>query len=275
VASFVPPRETQDAAGTEASKRVADVLLLFASEPRQLGVTEVARQLGLSKAVVHRIMRSLESRQLVLADTDKRTYVLGPAAAAIGVRALKDVDLHSVALPVLRKLQFDTEETTTLSALVGTARVYLDQVVSLKEIKMTVEIGRPFPLHAGASSKAVLAFASPELRSHVLEHDLQRSLTARTIVGREKLERELDRIGDEGVATSLGERQAGAGSVASPIFDANGRVVGAISVCGPVDRFDASTVERFKPLVHAAARRISAELNMGNIESDGMQEPRK
>jgi len=245
--------------GTEAAARVADVLLLFASGPDALGVSEISRRLGLSKAVVHRILRSLASRGLVSHDAESRSYGLGPAAAALGARALAGLELRRVALPVLRRLQRETGETTTLSELVGTARVYLDQVPSLKEIKMTVEVGRPFPLHAGASSKAILAFAPPEVREHVLEGPLE-ALTPLTVTDRARLEVELGQIRESGTAVSCGERQSGAGSVAAPVIGVDGYAVGSISVCGPVDRFGEETVERMRPLVLEAARGISRVL---------------
>lgn len=257
--------------GTEAATRVADVLLLFMSGSEALGVSEISRRLGLSKAVVHRILSSLASRGLVVSDKGSRSYRLGPAAAALGARALAGLDLRRVALPVLRRLQRETGETTTLSELVGTARVYLDQVPSLKEIKMTVEIGRPFPLHAGASSKAILAFAPPELREHVLAGPLER-LTPLTPTGRSELEAELARIRESGTAVSHGERQRGAGSVAAPVIGGDGYAVGSISVCGPVDRFDEETVERMRPLVRNAACEISGILTGRILENGGRKE---
>src|SRR3954468_21774266 len=130
------------AAGTEAASRVADVLLMFASGPSALGVSEIARELRLSKAVVHRILQSLASRSLVSADPGTREYRLGPGAIALGARALRDFDLRSAARPTLRRLRDLTRETTTLSALLGDARLYLDQYESLQEIKMTVPLGR-------------------------------------------------------------------------------------------------------------------------------------
>jgi DNA-binding IclR family transcriptional regulator len=251
------PLSGTTASGTESADRVADVLLLLAAGPARLGVTEIARELGISKAVVHRILRSLLSRHLV--QMDDGAYSLGVAAAAMGARALRELDLRAIALPVLRRLQAETNETTTVSALVGTARVYLDQVVSLNEIKMTVEIGRPFPLHAGASSKAVLAAAPEELRRHVLD-TLRVRFTDRTITDRRRLEDELARITADGVAVSLGERQRGAGSVAAPVFGPDGTVTGAISLCGPVDRFTDDAIARYRPLVRAAAEEISRGL---------------
>ncbi len=246
------------AGGTLATTRVADVLLAIATSDGDVGVSALARSLGLSKSVTHRILRSLAGRGLVVARPEG-TYGVGPAAAVLGARALEDLDLRAAALPVLRRLREQTGETTTVSSLVGTARVYLDQAVSTNEVKMSVELGRGYPLHAGSTGKAILAVAPPELRAYVLGHSLPR-LTEATIVAGEELERELGRIAAEGVAVSRGERQPGAGSVAAPVYAGGGVVVGAVSVCGPVDRFGPAAVERYKPLVRAAADEVTATL---------------
>jgi DNA-binding IclR family transcriptional regulator len=248
------------ASGTVSADRVADVLLTFAGTGGSLGVSEISRRLGLSKAVGYSILRSLVSRRLLsMDDAGGGRYRLGPAAATLGARALRDLDLRENALPVLRRLQHESGETATVSELVGVSRVYLDQVSSLKEIKMTVEIGRPFPLHAGASSRTILAFASPDLRTQILDGPLE-ALTPKTIVDRAELEAKLARNTREGVAASFGERQPGAASVAAPLLAADGHAIGSISVCGPVDRFGEETVRRLKPLVRDAAREVSREL---------------
>ena len=245
--------------GTESANRVADVLLVFASEPQSLGVSEISRRLGLSKTVVHRILKSLVSRNLVAFDVKTRGYTLGAATAALGALALRDRDLRRTAMPVLRRLQQETGETTTVSEVVGTARVYLDQVPSPKEVKMTVELGRPFPLHAGGSSKAILAFGPPELRQFVLAGPLI-ALTPQTITKHVELEAELLRVETDRTAVSFGERQPGAASVAAPVIGLDGDAIGAISACGPIDRFDEETIEQLRPLVETAAQEISDSL---------------
>jgi DNA-binding IclR family transcriptional regulator len=234
---------------------------MLASGPSRLGVSEIARELEISKAVVHRILQSLVDRHLVAIDPASSTYGLGPAAAALGARALRDLDLRRIATPVLRRLQATTGETMTISALIGTSRVYLDQIVSLQQIRMEVELGRPFPLHAGASSKAILAAAPPDLRRHVLEAPLA-ALTSRTVVDAGRLRAELEAIRETGTAVSRGERQEGAGSVAAAVFGLDGSVVGAISVCGPITRFDDAAIARYQPLVKAAADEISHGMGM-------------
>ncbi len=246
-------------AGTEAAGRVADVLVAFLDGPRSRGVSEIARQLDLSKAVVHRVLQTLVQRGLLVADARTRTYHLGPCSAALGARALRDSDLRMVAMPVLRELQQLTGETTTVSALVPHGRVYLDQVEAPREIKMTVELGRRFPLHAGSSSTVILAFLPDDQVEAVLSGPLDR-LTHRTLADERDLRKRIREVRRRGYACSDGERQEGAGSIAAPVFGVDGAVMGAISVCGPAARVDAAARARFVSPLTAAADRISREM---------------
>lgn len=251
-------------AGTEAADRVADVLTLFAHGSTSVGVSEIARELGLSKAVVHRILQSLASRSFVTVNPDTREYRLGPAALALGARALRDVDLRRAARPVLRRLRDDTDETTTLSELVDDGRVYLDQIESRQEVKMTVELGRPHPLHAGASSRVILAFLPAERVKRIVDGGLP-ALSSDTITSTHALCRELAEVRRKGYATSHNERQFGAASVAAPVFNVESEVIGSLSVCGPVSRFDDATTARYAPLVKAAAEEVSRVLGWDDV----------
>ena len=247
---------TEPSGGTEATSRVADVLLMFTEGPSSLGVTRIARELGLSKAVVHRILQSLAGREMVALDPATREYRLGPAVAALGARALRDSDLRSAALPLLRRLRDELGETATLSTPVPGGRAYLDQVIGTHEITMSVELGRRFPLHAGSSGKCMLAFLEPAELDAVLAGPLE-ALTRSTIAEPDALRVELAGIRERGFAASAGERQPDAGSVAAPVFGLSGDVLGAISVCGPRFRVTDEFVATIAPRVVAAAARIT------------------
>lgn len=252
------PRPGVSPVGTEAATRVADVLLTFASGPSALGVSEIAVRLGLSKAVVHRILQSLVSRSLLRADPVTREYRLGAGVIALGSRALRDLDLRQLAGPTLRRLRDTTRETTTLSGRLQDSRMYLDQYESPQEIKMTVRLGHPYPLHAGASSRVMLAFLPTETVDRIVDQGMVR-LTSETVSDPAQLRQSLEEIRRLGYATSRGERQHGAGSVAAPLFGAASEVLGALSVCGPVSRFDPETVRALIPQVRAAAHEISRQ----------------
>ncbi|WP_435741900.1 IclR family transcriptional regulator [Nocardioides sp. SYSU DS0663] len=242
--------------GTESADRVADVLLLFAQADRPLGVTEIARTLSLSKAVVHRILQSLTSRSLVLALAENSTYALGPAAATLSMKAWSQLDLRSLAAPILRKLRDDTRETTTLSVLVGHQRIYLDQFESPQEVKMVVDLGPRLPLHSGASSRVILA----HLPQAVIDHAVEQLLEVDPDVDAEDYLRRLAEIRRSGYAVSLNERGTGAASIAAPFFDAAGNVLGSISSSGPVFRYGEEGHEDHVRLVISAARAITAQL---------------
>lgn len=261
----VSPSETSLAngsastSGTTTADRVADVLFTFISGPASLGVSEVARELKLSKAVVHRIFQSLASRRFLQVDSGTRSYRLGPSATALGARGLRDLDMRRAARPVLEALRDETNETTTLSELLSGSRVYLDQFESPRMIRMTVELGRPHPLHAGGSGKSILAFMTHKQQQRVLSADLER-LTSTTITSGVELARDLELIVERGYAISLGERQHDAGSVAAPVFGGDGSVIGALSICGPVGRLTDEAVDRYGALITRAATDVSRRL---------------
>ncbi len=245
-------------------ERAADVLVLFARSQRpSLGVTDIARELALSKAAVHRILSSLRTRQLVCLDEETRRYALGPAAFALGVAYQARIDVRQAAAPELAALAELTGETATLSILTGAARMYVDQVTPQREIVMSVPLGLMFPLHAGASSKAMLAFMSDADVERALSEPLP-AFTESTLTDAVSLRAELNRVRAQGFATSAGERQAGAVSVASPVFDHQGRPVAAISICGPAERFG-TQLDVAAEVLPAATSRVSARLGHSSV----------
>lgn len=248
-----------------AVERAIDVLLLFGrTSSLSLGVTEIADELAMPKAAVHRILTSLRSRDLIAFEKATRRYLLGSAAVTLGRAYLAKLDIRSLAAPELAALSEQTDETATLSIRHGDSRMYVDQVVPQREVRMEVVIGGSYPLHAGASSRAFLAFMTDaEIDLYLERHDLPK-LTGKTITDPVRLRRELASVRKHGYASSLGERQAGAGSVAAPVFDHEGQVVAVISVCGPVDRLKGE-LDMCATALLAATHRLSTRMGYRRI----------
>jgi IclR family acetate operon transcriptional repressor len=222
-------------------------------------VTEISNSLNISKAVVHRILNTLRSQNYITIDPTTRRYMLGPAALELGLAFLRHVDVREIAKPMLQELSDKTQETATLSIRSGTHRLYIDQVTPSREVKMTVVLGRSFPLHAGGSSKAILAhMEADEIQSLVSEAGLE-SLTESTITDPDRLMKDLARIRRLGYASSVNERQAGAASVAAPVFDHSGGPVAAISLCGPAERFQ-DEADDAATLIVAAGKQLSERM---------------
>ncbi|MFD2354578.1 IclR family transcriptional regulator [Nonomuraea ferruginea] len=247
-------------------ERAADVLMHFAETPSNtLGVTEIAEALGMSKAAVHRILASLRVRGLIELDQSTRRYSLGVGAMRLGLAYLDRIDVRRIAAPELVTLSQRTDETATLSIRTGNYRIYVDQVTPAREVIMSVNLGVAHPLHAGASSKAFLAFLTEEEMENYLSLGALEPLTGNTIVDKARLRRELASIREGGYAQSFSERMSGAASVAAPILDHHGRPVAVVSVCGPVERFRAEVGECVARLLESTAR-LSAQMGWNASE---------
>jgi IclR family acetate operon transcriptional repressor len=244
-----------------AVERAADVLMHFTvSSGPDLGVTEIADDLGLSKAAVHRVLASLRSRGLVDLDERTRRYSLGVSAMKLGLTYLDRIDVRRIARPYLEELTRVTQETATLSVAVGDhSRIYVDQVTPEREVIMSVTLGEPYPLHAGASSRALLAFLSEDrIESYISSGPLS-SVTASTIIDPETLRKDLADVRAQGWARSSSERKSGAASVAAPVRGHDGHAVAVISVCGPAERFSAE-IEECRDALLGATSRLSRQL---------------
>ncbi len=252
-----PATSARTIAGVE---RALDVLMLFAEDSvASLGVTEIAERLDLSKAVVHRILSSFRVKGFVEVEDPDRRYRLGPQALTLGLAYLDRVDAIDLARGAMRRLSAMTNETATLSVRVDWSRVYIDQVLPPRDLRMDVQLGSSHPLHAGASSKVLLAFLSDEMQQAYLKNHTLDALTSDTIVSLRALKRELQQIRSQGYGVSLGERQVGAGSVAAPILSHEGTLLAVLSVCGPVGRFR-EEIEQCQKALLAETREVSAAL---------------
>lgn len=250
--------------------RALSVLSLISDRsPETLGVSTIARELDLPKAVAHRILKEFTAASFLVFDDRTKQYRLGPDALAVGMAALRSLDVPRIARPHLQALVTETGETATLSVRDGWSRVYVDQVLSPHEIRMAISLGTSHPLHAGSSSKAILAHLADAEVEEYLEHARLTRVTSSTITDVATLRTELERVREAGYAVSLGERQAGAGSVAAPVHRASGEVFGSISLCGPRDRFDDDVCERYGVLVASTAAEISRELGHRAIGNGG------
>jgi DNA-binding IclR family transcriptional regulator len=156
----------------------------------------------------------------------------------LGLTYLERIDVRRVANPYLQELTARTDETSTLSVRVGErSRIYVDQITPEREVIMSVTLGEPYPLHAGASSRALLAFSPEEkIEAYIASGPLE-SMTASTIIDPRMLREDLAMVREQGWARSSAERKNGAASVAAPVRGHDGYAVAVVSVCGPLERF--------------------------------------
>ncbi|MFG2725693.1 IclR family transcriptional regulator [Streptomyces canus] len=223
------------------------ILAAFGSDGQGIGLSEITRRTGLSKATVHRMLRDLVAARWLA--TSPAGYHLGRGLFELGMRAAEERSLIEVAIPFMQDLYARTQEIVHLGLLDADEVVYVSKIGGHRQASAPSRIGGRMPLHCTAIGKALLAHAGPGTIARVLARPLVRR-TPRTVTGPGLLRAQLDRVVEEGVAFEHEESTMGLVCVAAPILDFDDGPVAAISVTGP------ST--RFRPEAHVVAVRAAA-----------------
>jgi DNA-binding IclR family transcriptional regulator len=223
--------------------------------PEPLLIREVCERSAQARSTVYRTLNTLEAHGLVRRATPDR-YVLGPTLLRLARAVPQGVDLVAISRPVLDRLAAELGTSAKLSILDGEEALVVAVAEAPGAYSITTQVGRRFPLHAGAASKLLLAHLTPERRMSVLKETLP-ALTPNTITDPVMLEAAVENIRSVGFAEDHGEYLDGVKAVAAPIVDALGDCLGAISAPYIGDA-DMDRSDRIKKAIIAGGKTISA-----------------
>ncbi|HEV7205404.1 MAG TPA: IclR family transcriptional regulator [Jatrophihabitans sp.] len=246
--------------GLSSVRNAARLLKVFRSRERELGVSELARRLGLGKSSVHRVLTTLVAEGLVEQNPATGNYRLGIVMFELGEAVRVHMDLHAAAGPVLAALREQTRESCQVGILDGCDVVYVDRLESPQTLRLFTETGRRVPVNCTSSGKVLLAHLDDDELGRVLAVAPMAALTPRTITDRDRLADELATVRRRGFAEAVEERELGVVSIAVPIRDTEGEVVAALSIGAPLARLGPSARRRLVPVLveagEAASRRL-------------------
>jgi DNA-binding IclR family transcriptional regulator len=222
------------------------------------GVSDLAREVGVSKAAVYRILTTLARRGYVVQNPATTHYAIGPRLRRFSHVAAGKLDLVSVARPYMTELRDATLDTVHLAVLEGGEAVYIGKEDGLHPVQVTSRVGARCPAHCVATGKALLAFGDGAVRERLLTAGLTR-YTPLTHAEPDDFEQEMTRTRERGCAVNTGEWRTEVRGVAAPIWDASG-VVAAIGVCSPATRMPDTRLPEVCAAVTQAAARLSRQL---------------
>lgn len=217
------------------------IALLRAASADQHGaasISALARAAGLPRATALRLVVTMEEEGFLLRVGGGERVVIGPELIAIARRVDYASVLAELARDPLRELAERVRETVSLS-IAGRAGelevVY--QVDGPRQIRPRPWVGQRFPLHASSSGKVLLASLSDEQRERLLPDPLPR-LAPATITSRAALAAELDRVREQGYATTVDELEEGLAGASVGMIGLDRELLAVVNVSGPTQRLD-------------------------------------
>jgi len=262
----MPPSEGS-ASTSQSLERGLAILSSFNSDRPLLGVSELSRELKLSRSTAHRYISTLARLGYLHQDSDSRRYRLGPRVLDLGFSAINSMDLCEIAAPHLRRLSDETQHTVNLAILDGADVVYIERCRTTRpgqrEIGLNLHVGARLPAYCTALGKAILAFVPEERLEKIMEHIDFAPRGPNTLTDPKAFREELDKIRTSGIAVNDEELAYGLRSIAAPIHSSSGEALAALNLA--VHRTLVSTDEliaRYGPAVTRTARAIS--LGMGH-----------
>lgn len=249
---------TSGSASMSSVEKALRLLDVFSPQRTHLGVSEIARRAHVAKSTTFRLLTVLADNGIL-----QRTgteYSLGPRIADLAdlVPGRGRRDLRDVALPFLQDLYERSRETISLAVLDGVEALYIENIFGHTATKSASYVGGKLPASCTAIGKAMIAFSDVATVKRFLE--TRQALTPYSIVTPRVLAGELQKIRESGVAFDIEEAKLGLASVAAPILDPDGGLIGAVSISGPSQRIKLdSYVSSVRDAASGIAARYSQE----------------
>ncbi len=246
--------------GVQSIARAFAIAEEIARNREGIGLAELSKRVGLHNSTAFHLVKTMVQLGYVSQLADSRKYRIGRRMFTLAAGALDEIELVSVATPVLEKLTAETGEYSHFAIRSGEQIVVVAKTAGSGIFQMVDRTGAVRPGHATALGKVLLAALTPEQLERYLETCDLRKFTAKTIVEREALLRELEEVRRKGLAFDDGEFDPEARCVAVPVRDFTGRVAGAIGMSGPMWRLSLQALQEKSKYVREAAVALSAEL---------------
>ena len=242
-----------------AVDNVLRLLRLF-QDQEMIRVNQVARDMGVSRSTVHRMLTTLSHHGFVEQDEFSRAYKPGPALVDIGLAVMANMDIPALSRETMLALRDETKETIHLAHLRGTDIVFLESIESQQMVRTGSRVGWSLPAHATAAGKALLADL-PDEKLEALYPTLQLPRPTPNAAGTlEELRRQLAEVKTRGYAINNGESEADVSAVAAAVRDKKGRARAALVTTAPKSRADENWIVTVGLATLRAARELGDKL---------------
>jgi IclR family acetate operon transcriptional repressor len=223
-------------------------------------LSELSRELHVSKSTLSALLTTLEEHALVERDDSSRRFRLGPGLTMLAsAAAAAQVDVRDAARPHLVRLAALSGETAILHVPSGDGTVIAERVEPPHQLKVVAPLGHRLPAFAGSVAKVLLASLPEEDAAAIVRAGPLPVFTPRSIVEPDAYLEEVARARRRGHAVENEEYLVGVRAVSAAALGPDGRAIGTLSIVGVAGRMTGRTRELADAVV-GAARQTSGRL---------------
>jgi len=221
------------------------ILEAFDREHPRMGITDLSRKTGLSKSTVFRFVHTLSQLGYILPLSEENKYSLGPRVLNLGFSVLSGLELREIAQPYLLELSRQVKETVNLAILDGWELVYIERIKTQQIMNINLHVGSRLPLYNTAMGRVLSAFKKKEWIAQYINH-LKKYPEAKEYWENNglKLIKILEEVRKTGIALNNEELTPGLRSVAAPIRERGGEVVGAVNIAVSASLYSLQRLKR-------------------------------
>lgn len=231
------------------------VLSVFSQHPREVTMSQISTETGISRAAVRRVLYTLE--KLGYVGEQGRGFVLLPRVLGIGGAYVASSSMTAAAQPVLDALRDDLHESCSLGVLDGDDVLYVARAETVRIMSIGLRAGSRLPAYCTSMGRVLLAALPRDTLESYLERNPLRPRTERTVTRMEDFLDMLDRVRREGVSLVDQELEIGLRSIAVPVYARNGTVVGALNIGTQAGRISLGVMQsQLLPRLREAAQRL-------------------
>lgn len=238
--------------------RAVTVLELLARNG-EVGITEIAGELGVHKSTASRLVSVLESRGLVEQLGERGKYAIGFGIVRLAGAATERLDLSRIGQAYCDSLATELGETVNIAIRDFDVAINISQARGTASVTAHNWVGQRTPLHATSSGKVLLAHAPRDDQDRILARKLEQ-YTEQTVTAARQQRKDFELIVHDGYATSYEEFEIGLNAAAVAVYDHEGNVVAALSASGPTYRFTRERVREAVGFMRDASADLSAQL---------------
>jgi DNA-binding IclR family transcriptional regulator len=235
-------------------------ILDYLAEHGNSTMTQIYVDLNFPKSSTYKILKALESLRYIRYEPDTQTYLLGMKLLELGSKASDQIELTSIATPILKELSLNVNRLCHLGVLDGHHVVYVIKTSTNELIKIGTWVGRRIGAHCTAMGKVLLAWKEEEELQQMLKNIELVRMTPNTIVDKEKLKETLDEVRRNGWSLDDEESTKMVRAVGAPVRDQTGHVCAGLSICTLTEIDNLVELLALKDTAIEAANKISLEL---------------